>query len=213
MFKTSGTHLSIMSSTLQTMSPSPSTSRTHHLPTLGSVALILVFCLFVIPAGAHSPSTMSLAYNETAGELAVTITHQVIDPATHYVREVVVRVDGQTVKTTPYTSQPSPTTFTYSYPLQVQAGNSVKVDASCSQGGSITHTLVVPGSPNSAPVVPQSTASTPVVSGSTMSTPVVTGSAGSAPVAPDLQVPTTKAAAGVLPVLGIVLLLIWRRSG
>jgi hypothetical protein len=156
---------------------------------------------------------MSLAYNETAGELAVTITHQVIDPATHYVREVVVSVDGQTVKTTPYTSQPSATPFTYSYPLQVQAGNSVKVDVSCILGGSITSTLVVPGSSGTAPVVPGSTGSTPVVSGSTISTPVMQGSASSAPVAPDLQVPTTKAAAGMIPFLGLVLVLIWRRSG
>jgi len=166
---------------------------------------------------------MSLAYNETAGELAVTITHQVIDPATHYVRDVVVRVDGQTVKIIPYTSQPSSTTFSYSYPLQVQAGNSVKVDVSCILGGSITRTLLVPGSSGSAPVVPGSSGSTPVVpgssgstpvvSGSTISTPVVQGSAGSAPVAPDPPAPTTKAAAGMIPFLGLVLVLIWRRSG
>ncbi len=121
------------------------------LTALGAVSLIIALCLFVVPAGAHSPAGMSLAYNETAGEFVVTITHQVDDPATHYVREVQVSVDGQTVKTIPYTSQPSATTFAYSYPLQVQAGNSVKVDASCIQGGSITRTLVVPGSAGSGP--------------------------------------------------------------
>ena len=180
---------------------------------LGAVSLIIALCISAAPAGAHSPAAMSLAYNETAGELGVTITHQVIDPATHYVREVVVRVDGQTVKTIPYTSQPSSTTFSYSYPLQVQAGNSVKVDVSCILGGSITRTLLVPGSSGSAPVVPGSSGSTPVVSGSTISTPVVQGSAGSAPVAPDPPAPTTKAAAGMIPFLGLVLVLIWRRSG
>jgi len=179
----------------------------------GAVSLIIALCISAAPAGAHSPAAMSLAYNETAEELAVTITHRVIDPATHYVREVVVRVDEQTVRTIPYTSQPSATTFTYSYPMQVQAGNSVKVDASCIQGGSITRTLLVPGSTGSAPVVPRSTGSTPVVSGSTISTPVVQGSAGSAPVAVDPQAPTTKAAAGMIPFLGPVLVPIWRRSG
>jgi hypothetical protein len=193
------------------------------LTALGAVSLIIALCISAAPAGAHSPAAMLLAYNETAGELAVTITHQVIDPATHYVREVQLSVDGQTVRTTPYTSQPSATPFTYSYSLQVQAGNSVKVDASCILGGSITRTLlvpgstgsapVVPGSTGSAPVVPGSTGSTPVVSGSTITTPVVQGSAGSAPVAPDPPAPTTKAAAGMIPILGLVLVLIWRRSG
>jgi hypothetical protein len=188
-------------------------SGTARLTALGAVSLIIALCISAAPAGAHSPAAMSLAYNETAGELAVTLTHQVIDPATHYVREVVVRVDGQTVKTIPYTSQPSATPFTYSYTLQVQAGNSVKVDASCSQGGSITRTLPVPGPTGSPPVAPGSTGATPVVPGSTGSAPVVQGPAGSAPVAPDLQVPTTKAAAGMIPILGLVLVLIWRRSG
>jgi hypothetical protein len=220
-----------------------SSSGIGRLTALGAVSLIIALCISAAPAGAHSPAAMSLAYNETAGGLAVTITHQVIDPATHYVREVVVSVDGQMVKTIPYTSQPSATPFTYSYPLQVQAGNSVKVDASCILGGSITRTLLVPGSTGSTPVVPGSSGSTPVVpgssgsiplvpgssgstpvvpgssgstpvvSGSTISTPVVQGSAGSPPVAPDLQVPTTKAAAGMIPILGLVLVLIWRRSG
>jgi len=190
-----------------------SSSGIGRLTALGVVSLIIALCISAAPAGAHSPAAMSLACNETAGELAVTITHQVIDPATHYVREVVVRVDGQTAKTIPYTSQTSATTFTYSYPLQVQAGNSVKVDASCILGGSITRTLLVPGSTGTAPVTAGSTGSTPVVSGSTNSTPVVQGSAGSAPVAPDPPAPTTKAAAGMIPILGLVLVLIWRRSG
>jgi hypothetical protein len=126
---------------------------------------------------------MALAYNGTAGELVVTITHPVDNPATHYVKEVVVSADGKSEITTPYTSQPPATTFTYSYPLQVRAGDSVKVDASCILGGSITRTLVVPGP------------------------------AGSAPVAPDFQVPATRAAAGMVPFLGLLLLLVWRRFG
>ena len=190
-----------------------SCSGTGRFIVLAAVSLIIALCISAAPAGAHSPAAMSLAYNETAGELAVTITHQVIDPATHYVREVQLSVDGQTAKTIPYTSQPSATTFTYSYPLQVQEGNSVKVDASCILGGSVTRTLVVPGSTGPTPVVPGSTGSTPVVSGSTISTPVVQGSAGSAPVAPDPPAPTTKAAAGMIPFLGLVLVLIWKRSG
>jgi hypothetical protein len=212
-FKPSGIYLSIVRFAMHGSFSYLSCSGTGRFIVLGAVSLIIALCISAAPSGAHSPAAMSLAYNDTAGELAVTITHQVIDPATHYVREVQVRADGQTVKTIPYPSQPTPTTFTYIYPLQVQAGTSVTVDASCILGGSITRTLFVPGSAGSAPAVPQSTGSTPVVSGSTISTPVVQGSAGSSPVVPDLQVPTTKAAAGLIPILGLVLMLIWRRSG
>jgi len=145
-FKPSGIHLSIVRSALHGSFSYLSCSGIGRLIVPGAVSLIIALCISAAPAGAHSPAAMSLAYNETAGELAVTITHQVIDPATHYVREVQLSVDGQTAKTIPYTSQPSATTFTYSYPLQVQEGNSVKVDASCILGGSVTRTLVVPGS-------------------------------------------------------------------
>jgi hypothetical protein len=85
--------------------------------------------------------------------------------------------------TTLYQRQPSATTFSYSYPLQTQAGSNIEVNASCIFGGSITRTLVV------------------------------AGSAGPAPVAPDLQAPMTQAAAGITPVLGLAFLLLWRKAG
>ena len=131
------------------------------------------------PAAAHAPSDMSLAYRETAGELVVTLTHQVADPATHYVNEVKVSVDGRIVNATLYTSQPSATTFSYSYPVQAPAGSSIGVYAACVLGGSITRTVRVPGP------------------------------AGSDPAIPGQPEPTTKAAAGIALVLGPALPLLW----
>lgn len=154
-----------------------------HFIVMGSVGLIIALCFSAIPAGAHSPSDMSLAYNETAGELAVTITHQVADPATHFVKEVRVSIDGNMVENSAYTSQPAATTFTYTYPLQVPAGSRIDVQAPCILGGALTRTLQVPGSKDSATAKPGMTAS------------------------------TTKAAPGIVPVLVLFFLPLWRRKG
>lgn len=150
---------------------------------LGSVGMIVALCFSAALAGAHSPSDISLSYNATAGELAVTITHPAADPAKHYVKEVQVSVDGQMVKTSAYTSQPAATPFTYIYPLQAPAGSRIEVQAPCILGGSLTRTLQVPGPKDSATEKP-----------------------GMAPSA-------TKAAATIVPVLGLFFLPLWKRKG
>jgi hypothetical protein len=80
----------------------------------------------------------------------------------------------------PYTSQPSATTFSYSYPVQAPAGSSIGVYASCVLGGSITRTVRLPGP------------------------------AGSGPALPAQPAPMTKAAAGIAPLLGPALPLLSR---
>jgi hypothetical protein len=147
--------------------------------------LVIAVCvgIVVLPAAAHAPSDMSISYNELSKELNVTITHQVPNPQAHYVQEVHVTIDGNTVHDAHYTSQPAPDTFTYSYPILPVPGDTIEVTASCSIAGSISRVMYMPGPTATAP-----------------------GQPGTPP-------PTQKAAPGIIPVLGALLILlgIWRR--
>jgi hypothetical protein len=150
---------------------------THrHNVSLNNILAFLVIAVFVWivvhPAAAHAPSDMSISYNELSKELNVTIKHQVPNPQAHYVKEVRVTINGNVVHDSQYTSQPSPDTFTYTYPVLPAPGDAIEVTASCSITGSISRTMYIPGSTATAPGQP--------------GTPL----------------PTQKAAEGIVPVLG-----------
>jgi sulfur carrier protein ThiS len=112
------------------------------------IALVAISILVILPAAATPPSAVIVSYNEQSSELSVTITHPVADPATHYIREIVVAVNGRTVTDTQYTSQPSKDTFTRIYPLRVKPGDRIEVTAICSIAGSGSSSIEVP--PNGA---------------------------------------------------------------
>lgn len=104
----------------------------------------LTFLLLCGIAIAHSPSDMRLDYDHGLGTLLVSVTHQVDDSSTHYVREVVIQKNGVTVDTVTYASQPSRETFTYSYPVTLEPGDVARVTARCNIGGSITRDYTRP---------------------------------------------------------------------
>jgi len=109
------------------------------------VALLVGFAVLCGFTVAHSPSDVEVKYNELAGKLAVTITHQVDNPTMHYVKQVSIR-QGTTVLTdTSYTSQPDRSSFTYNFNLpQLKGGiGEITVDAQCNQFGSRSGTLML----------------------------------------------------------------------
>ncbi len=79
------------------------------------VTLLVVLTLLCGSAAAHSPGDVEVKYNELTGELAVTITHQVENPATHYVKQVTVWQGTTVLADTSYTSQPDRSSFTYNF--------------------------------------------------------------------------------------------------
>jgi hypothetical protein len=121
----------------------------HHSRCLLKAALILFLLAaalpFFPPALAHSPSEMAIAYDEAAQELVVTLTHGVPDPATHYVKEVVIRANNVPVQDVRYTSQPSKDTFAYRYSIPTKSGDTIDVTAECVLGGSITRSTAAGG--------------------------------------------------------------------
>ena len=146
------------------------------------VAAVLVVGLLIPTVSAHSPSGISVTYQELSKELLVSITHAVPNPGEHYIQEVTVSINGKVVNNSRYTSQPAPDTFTYTYPVETVTGDEIKVTATCSLAGSIARTLYNTG---------------PIASASSSSS--------------DSQ-PTQKAAAGLLPVLGVAAALLIRKK-
>ncbi|MBN2398213.1 MAG: hypothetical protein JXI32_07520 [Deltaproteobacteria bacterium] len=101
--------------------------------------------LFLLSAGAraHSPNDISLRYDQGSRTLSVTISHAVSDPRKHYVKKITITKNGEPVATHDYTSQPEPSPFTYTYPLEAKAGDTLKVTADCNYFGSKTGEIIL----------------------------------------------------------------------
>ena len=113
---------------------------------------------------AHPPADAALTYDDQTGDLVVAITHQVDNPATHYVKQVTVRLGNAVLINKSYTSQPDASSFTYRYNLPQLKGSSgeVTVDVQCSLFGSRSGTLIMSGTP--APLSPAGAAPAPTKS-------------------------------------------------
>jgi hypothetical protein len=119
------------------------------------IVISLMVMVVIAPVGAHSPSNLVLSYDPAAGELQATFTHQVDNPAVHYVHRVEVEVEGgPDLLQQEYTSQPALDTFTYTYPVQVPPGTLLRVKGECSIGGEIRRELMVVAAPTDTPTIP-----------------------------------------------------------
>ncbi len=127
-----------------------------HIRKFWILLTILIF-IMIGTAAAHSPSRVQLAYSEQTGEVVMTVTHVVDDPAMHFVGKAEIRKNGETVTSETYTGQPSKDTFTYRYPLVLSAGDEIVATAECNIGGSATARYIMPGPTATAPQPPGST--------------------------------------------------------
>jgi hypothetical protein len=96
-------------------------------------------------AMAHSPSDVTVSYDENSGDLTVAIAHLVDDPTTHYVKQVTVMQGATVLIDKSYTSQPDKSSFTYHYSLPELKGGvgEIKVNAVCNMIGSRSGTLML----------------------------------------------------------------------
>jgi hypothetical protein len=109
------------------------------------LAIFLTFLNFSGPAAAHPPLSMDLEYN--GGILSVVIYHYVASPETtnHYIETVEIYLNDAFYHEETYTTQPAmATSFTYEYNVTAYPGDTIRVTATCSVGGNITETLVIP---------------------------------------------------------------------
>ncbi len=92
---------------------------------------------------AHDPTSIELEYDFFNQKLDVTITHSVADPNNHYIETVDILKNDSGYLILNYTSQPTLSTFTYTYDVAAQDGDDLEVTAICSISGSITGSLIV----------------------------------------------------------------------
>jgi len=104
--------------------------------TIKALAAMMLLIMLALPAAAHPPARVSLAYDSQNQSLKVTTTHQVSDPTSHYVYKIAVQQNGEQVLTKEYTSQPTSSTFSYNYSLNASKGDVLKATAYCIIAGS-----------------------------------------------------------------------------
>lgn len=107
--------------------------------------ILIILCLTLLPQSvfAHNPGAMVLDYNFGNQKLGVTITHNVADPNSHYIENVKVWNNDNLIINQDYTSQPSTSSFTYSYDITAVSGDVLKVTATCSISGNITRQILI----------------------------------------------------------------------
>lgn len=103
---------------------------------LAAFTLLLLVSMLAIPAIAHSPSQVHLAYDDLNQTLNVTITHTSSNIDSHFIREVVVQKNGDDVLRKEYTNQTATTTFSYNYPINASSADLLRAVAYCSISGS-----------------------------------------------------------------------------
>ena len=156
--------------------------------------LAAVLCFFIVPATAHAPSNIAISYNPDMHRLSVTITHPVDDPKTHYIRGVQVKINGAVISDPPYKSQPGRNSFTYTYDVMANPGDTVWVVATCVNGQSLESHYDIPKAVHTAAperTLPPATATLPTA---TATLPPATR--------------TTYADAGLFPLFGAVAVLL-----
>jgi glucose/arabinose dehydrogenase len=99
--------------------------------------------MMTLPATAHPPAQVSLAYDSQNQSLKVSATHQVSDLTSHYIFRIDVFKNGKQVITKEYTSQPTSSTFSYDYPLNATNGDILKAAAYCIIAGSRSAEIAV----------------------------------------------------------------------
>jgi desulfoferrodoxin (superoxide reductase-like protein) len=108
---------------------------------------LLVFSLsvFAFPqsAFATAPKDVKLAYNANSQTLTITITHKSLSTGSHYIKKVEIKKNGTLVSDNTYKNQPDPETFTYTYQLSAQEGDTLEVTATCNLWGHKTETLKI----------------------------------------------------------------------
>lgn len=116
------------------------------------------FLFLIAPnVNANPISTINLNYNSSTEELSVTITHIVSNPTTHYVNSVVIKVNGSTVKSEVYYSQPTASTFIYQYAnITANDGATIEVTVSCNLSGPNPPVSIIigDGGQNGEPLIP-----------------------------------------------------------
>jgi len=107
------------------------------------LVIMALLAILPLPGSAHPPSNVSISYNGEEQTLQLTITHTVSTPASHYIYKIEVDKNGKEILKEEYTSQPTSSTFSYNYPINVSPGDLIKATAYCVLAGSKSTEIVI----------------------------------------------------------------------
>ncbi len=99
--------------------------------------VLFLFVLIPIFTMAHPPQKVVITYDKATSTVKVVITHPVNDVNTHFIKSVVIKVDGKEVKTFTETKQDATSTETVEVVLSgVKPGMKIEALATCNLMGS-----------------------------------------------------------------------------
>jgi hypothetical protein len=105
---------------------------------------LVLLCLPFASAKAHPPSQIDPSYNVQTKIVSADIKHNVSDPQKHYINKVVVYLNKKVIAEKKYTNQVSMTDQLFeSLPLDLKAGDIIKIKATCNILGSKTVKLKI----------------------------------------------------------------------
>lgn len=101
------------------------------------ILMVIFMLLFICQAAyAHPPSRMRMSYDKPSRTLKITITHAVTNPESHYVKEVVVKIEGDDVLEHRLSEQETDNTQFVQYSIpDVESGDLIRVEVHCSSFG------------------------------------------------------------------------------
>ncbi|QEE15490.1 hypothetical protein DSAG12_01316 [Promethearchaeum syntrophicum] len=114
----------------------------------------LIFSNFTVLATSHSPQDLILSYDTENKTLTAAFKHSVSDPSSHFIETVVIKLNGTTLETLTYSSQPTNNEFSYEYNISASEGDEIFVSGTCNQGGTITQTLIIVNDLEDDPTIP-----------------------------------------------------------
>lgn len=107
------------------------------------ICAALFLCL-AVPAGAHPPLDIALEYDHENQTLHVEMEHIVRNMKDHYIRKTLITKNNGTPIEEYSRRQTTPTSYVMDVPLPAKTGDQITVEAFCSEGGSLSATLIVP---------------------------------------------------------------------
>lgn len=114
---------------------------------LSSISLFLTLILVSSGIMAHPPSDIDLAYDGANGVLSVEVNHRVGNPSRHYIEDITIMQNGETVLEEDYDEQDGNSGSTYEFNLSAQNGDSITVQAKCNRFGNLSASIEVQGVP------------------------------------------------------------------
>lgn len=105
------------------------------------IAFLLIFTLtlfFATPA-----KKALLAYDLNKNELSVDFEHEVVNVKTHYIKEIIVYLNGNVVIDKKYTSQATAVDQKDSFKLTAKKGDKIAVVSICNIGGEYKGEIIV----------------------------------------------------------------------